>query len=81
MKETRYYILDVDFCMKYVYADKIQDWIAYEEQHGKLTTEAKQFIEDCEQNGEVMTQSMFINQFNLCSISAENSYIYVTNNY
>ena len=81
MKETRYYMLDVDFCTKYVYADKIQDWIAYEKQHGKLAAEAKQFIEDCEQNGEVMTQSTFINQFNLCSISSENSYIYITNNY
>ena len=81
MKETRYYILDLDLCSDGINATKIKSWMNYEEHHNKLTTEAEQFIETCEQHGGVMTQTEFIYQLNCDMIDLNNNYVYATNNY
>jgi len=78
-KEYRVYVLDAD-CSKFTSYD-IDNWLSYQEIHGKLTDDAKTFISECERVGNVYTLTGFNNASNLEEINLNNSYIFITNCY
>ena len=78
-KETRVYILSAEY--KEATVEDIQNWTLYEEHHNKLTQDAEEFINLCEQVGEVRSLYEFQRYLNNDQPLFSNSWVYITNNY
>ena len=79
MKEFRVYLIEADDTDVTSY--DIENWSLYVEHHNKLTEEAKQFITECENIGQVYSLEGFQNACNLEDVNISNSYIFITNCY
>ena len=79
MKEFRVYVIEADDTDATSY--DIEDWSLYAEGHNKLTEEAKHFISECENIGEVYSLLDFQNACNLEDVNISNSYVFITNCY
>jgi hypothetical protein len=81
-KETRVFVLDASELPEdsTTSAHDIQNWLSYEEIHGKITSEAEDFIKLCEERGTTYSLYGFHEAFNFGYIGA-NDYIYITNKY
>lgn len=80
MKEYRVYLLPTDI-NKFINAQEIESWIAFEKECGKICKDAEEFITLCEKNGTVHTLISFQNLANYEHIGLDYNWIYITNNY
>ena len=79
MKEFRIYILNADNINISGY--DIEEWNLYQEQHNKLTDDAKEFINEVERIGSVYSLFGFQNAFNIDEEIELNDWVFITNHY
>lgn len=81
-KEFRVYTINADDLGDLnISAHDIKDWDLYQDYYNKLTQQAEEFINICEQKGSVYSLDGFMIAFNLDQTISQNDYIFITNNY
>jgi hypothetical protein len=82
-KETRVFVINVDELPddSTISGHDIQNWLSYEEIHGKITSEAEEFIKLCEERGDVYSLYGFHEALNVDELIGMNDYTYITNKY
>lgn len=78
-KETRVYVLSADIDLGFPMSGyEIQNWLSYQENHGKLPPNAELFIEEAEKQGSVYSLYGFHEAFNIEQSVGNNDYIFIT---